>query len=153
MVLTVSFVLFPVTGLYCHRRLADRSANLMPASGHQNHTTSPSARHVRSSFAPPLVHRIPCPTSVTIAKRPSVGRDGVLIILIWVNREQEYFCERGWTTEIKQATRFACRANRELPIGLIKMHLKRRRVNEAVININLNEEFAWLSEFAVGRCF
>src|SRR5207237_10689788 len=95
---------------------ADSSANLMPASGHQNHTTSPSARHARSSFAPPLVHRIPCPTSVTIAKRPSVGRDGVLIILIWVNREQEYFCERGWTTEIKQATRFACRANRELPI-------------------------------------
>src|SRR5438477_4600096 len=43
MVLTVSFVLFPVTGLVCHRRLADRSANLMPASGHQNHTTSPSA--------------------------------------------------------------------------------------------------------------
>ena len=43
MVLTVSFVLSPVTGLCCHRRLADRSANLMPASGHQNHTTSPSA--------------------------------------------------------------------------------------------------------------
>ena len=42
--------------------------------------------------------------------------------------------------------------NREVAIGLIKMHLKRRRVNEAVININLNEEFAWLMEFAVGRC-
>src|SRR6185369_1312966 len=39
--------------------LADHSANLMPASGHQNHTTSPSARHARSSFAQPRVHRIP----------------------------------------------------------------------------------------------
>jgi hypothetical protein len=42
MVLTVSFVLFPVTGLCCHRHFAF-TANLMPASGHQNHTTSPSA--------------------------------------------------------------------------------------------------------------
>ena len=46
------------------------SANLMPASGHQDHTTSPSA-------SAPLVlrrqrvHRIPHPTFVTTAKRPS----------------------------------------------------------------------------------
>src|SRR5436190_14223878 len=33
--------------------------NLTPASRRQDHTTSPSARHARSSFAPPLVHRIP----------------------------------------------------------------------------------------------
>ena len=46
-----------------------------------------------------------------------------------------------------------CPSGSEVAIGLIKMHLKRRRVNEAVININLNEEFAWLMEFAVGRCF
>src|SRR5580692_4243374 len=45
-------------------------ANLMPASRHQDHTTSPSAalpfvsRHC-------CVHRLPRPTSVTIAKRPS----------------------------------------------------------------------------------
>src|SRR5882672_10635000 len=53
MVLTASFVLSPVTGLFCHRRLrilavsvrSDRpaSANLTPASGRQDHTTSPSA--------------------------------------------------------------------------------------------------------------
>src|SRR6202795_2161693 len=54
MVLTVSFVLSPVTELFCHRRLrtnvlsapgrADKtSANLTPASGRQDHTTSPSA--------------------------------------------------------------------------------------------------------------
>src|SRR5712664_715759 len=54
MVLTVSFVLSPVTGLFCHRRPADMflskpgradatSANLTPASGRQDHTTSPYA--------------------------------------------------------------------------------------------------------------
>ena len=46
MVLTVSFALFPVIGLCCHRRRRDAIsivANLMPASRHQNHTTSPSA--------------------------------------------------------------------------------------------------------------
>ena len=54
MVLTVSFVLSPVTGLVCHRRLRTNvlskpgradltSANLTPASGRQDHTTSPYA--------------------------------------------------------------------------------------------------------------
>jgi len=51
---------------------ANCSASLTPASGRQDHTTLPSAiaplvlRHSR-------VHRIPLPTSVTIAKRPSDG--------------------------------------------------------------------------------
>jgi hypothetical protein len=104
MVLTASFVLSPVIGLVCHRRLriwlvrpgwADfASADLTPASRRQDHTTSPSAATSLVSapfdrsrtFRPALrshhalrrcrVHRIPCPTSVTIAKRPSVGRDG-----------------------------------------------------------------------------
>ena len=54
MVLTASFVLSPGTGLFCPRRLADirRSQpgwaeapprHLTPASGRQDHTTSPSA--------------------------------------------------------------------------------------------------------------
>src|SRR5882672_1804786 len=57
MVLTAYFVLSPVTGLSCHRRQrikvlslpgwADKtSANLTPASGRQDHTTSPSAAPV-----------------------------------------------------------------------------------------------------------
>src|SRR6202051_3091493 len=63
MVLTVSFELSPVTGLFCHRRLrtnvlsapgrADStSANLTPASGRQDHTTSPyaAASFVSSPF-------------------------------------------------------------------------------------------------------
>jgi hypothetical protein len=44
MVLTVSFVISPVIGLVCHRRLPKMSsANLTPASRRQDHTTSPSA--------------------------------------------------------------------------------------------------------------
>src|SRR5467141_2583320 len=104
MVLTVSFVLSPVTGLVCHRRprigfvqarLGRRdSANLTPASGRQDHTTSPyaatsfvSAPFDRSQIlVRPALHHVsrltlprpphPHPASVTIAIRPSVGRDG-----------------------------------------------------------------------------
>jgi len=47
-------------------------ANLAPASGCQNHTTSPSASRA-FVFCAARVHRIPHPTSVTIAKRPSCG--------------------------------------------------------------------------------
>jgi hypothetical protein len=48
------------------------SANLAPAQGRQDHTISPSAivSHVRRYDR---VHRIPRPTLVTIAKRPSRG--------------------------------------------------------------------------------
>jgi hypothetical protein len=75
MVLTVSFGLSLVTGLVCHHRLAKCiSQSLMPASGHQDHTTSPSAlaRFVKRTIG---VHRIPFPTSVTIASRPSLGNE------------------------------------------------------------------------------
>src|SRR6266852_7673631 len=100
MVLTVSFELSPVTGLFCHRRprtnvvpkpgWADAtSANLTPASGRQDHTTSPYAATslVRSlgdrsqAEARPAIHRAqnaaastaPLPASVTIMIRPSGG--------------------------------------------------------------------------------
>src|SRR6202171_2382410 len=43
MVLTACFVLSPVTGLSCHRHPAENPRNLTPASGRQDHTTSPSA--------------------------------------------------------------------------------------------------------------
>jgi hypothetical protein len=57
---TVSFVLFPVTGLSCHRhpRQLLLLASLAPASGRQNHTTSPSA-DVAFVCRNTCVHRIP----------------------------------------------------------------------------------------------
>jgi hypothetical protein len=61
MVLTVSFVLFPVTMLFCHRRSLDslRPATLAPASERQNHTTSPSAKSASRLLSHP---RPPHPT-------------------------------------------------------------------------------------------
>jgi hypothetical protein len=59
----------------CHPRFAKWiSQSLMPASGRQDHTTSPSALvpFVKGTLG---VHRIPFPTSVTIASRPSFGNE------------------------------------------------------------------------------
>ena len=57
MVLTVSFVISPVIGLVCHRRLAS-AQSLTPASRRQDHTTSPSASAPFVKGAA-RVHRIP----------------------------------------------------------------------------------------------
>jgi hypothetical protein len=96
MVLTVSFALSLVTGLVCHHRLRIQFANLTPASGRQDHTTSPSASGalVRSAIR---VHRIP--------PRVRDDRDTPLewdetaadLKVIWVFGKSEYFCKTGWT--------------------------------------------------------
>src|SRR6202163_2943794 len=103
MVLTAYFVLSPVIGLFLSPSLADMAC-LHPvgptclrkldagveASGphdfavrsnisrqHAIDRSQATARPAITSRAQRCrVHRIPCPTSVTIAKRPSVGRDG-----------------------------------------------------------------------------
>src|SRR3954452_24216413 len=69
MVLTVSFVIFPVIGLCCHRRLARLSADLTPASRRQDHTTSPSAFSTvrQRRLIASITSR---PASVTIASAP-----------------------------------------------------------------------------------
>ena len=54
-----------------------------------------------SSKAPPRPPH-PAPRFVTIASRPSVGRDGKHIRLIWVFRKTEYFSGRGWTKRRKR---------------------------------------------------
>jgi hypothetical protein len=93
---TAYFALSPATGLSCHRRPRKLPfANLTPASGRQDHTSSPSA-------SAPFVIGASASTasrlaSVTIANRPSVRRDGESYSLIWVSDKQKYFCERGWT--------------------------------------------------------
>jgi len=72
---------------------------LAPASERQDHTTSPSAQtplvaqQLRSAMC---VHRIPLPTSVTIASRPSSRvRDSEVVNLIWVWRKEDSFYEKG----------------------------------------------------------
>jgi hypothetical protein len=86
------FALSPVTGLSCHRRLADTSATLdasVGASGPHDFAVRRVSALVRCAAR---VHRIPCPTSVTIAKRPSVW-DGMArdMQVICVRRERKYF--------------------------------------------------------------
>jgi hypothetical protein len=83
MVLTAYFVLSPVIGLSCHRRPCDAKHHHeldagVEASGPHDFAVRVSAVRPRKMFALSCfrVHRIPCPTFVTIAKRPSVlGRD------------------------------------------------------------------------------
>jgi hypothetical protein len=76
-------------------RCASIVANLTSASRCQDHTTSPS-EIARSSAAQNLVHRIPRPTSVTIAIRPSCGREtGRLVKMICPSAQGEIFLERG----------------------------------------------------------
>ena len=69
------FVPSPVLRAFWPPSPARLHANLTPASGCQDHTTSPSAitRHSLSSASASTASR---PASVTIATRPSVGRDG-----------------------------------------------------------------------------
>jgi len=62
-------VLSPVTGPFATVACGIPSANLTPASGRQDHTTSPSAL-APLVCAATCVHRTPLPTFVTIAKRP-----------------------------------------------------------------------------------
>jgi hypothetical protein len=60
MVLTVSFVLSPVTGFLATVASGMTSANLTPAPGRQDHTTSPSAiGAVRRSAHPRPPHPVP----------------------------------------------------------------------------------------------
>ena len=85
------------------------SANLTPASGRRYHTALPSARNV-IRLVTCRVHRIPHPTSVTIAKRPSSGeRDARDIDVIWVGGEAKCFFQRDWTAEFTwPATSLIC---------------------------------------------
>ena len=96
MVLTVSFGLSSVTGFLATVASRITPRNLTPASGRQDHTTSPSASRalVRSTIR---VHRIP-PRVDDVAQRPS-WRDGTAddIALILVSEKQKYFCESLWT--------------------------------------------------------
>jgi hypothetical protein len=77
------------------------SANLTPASGRQDHTSSPSASapFVIGASASTASR----PAAVTIACRPSVGRDGYSYSLICISEKQKYFCGRGWTSANREA--------------------------------------------------
>src|SRR4030081_1224552 len=70
----------------------------MPASRHQDHTTSPSASAplVNGAIS---VHRIPTRVD-DVGQRPSVGQDTRLVELICPTGKAEYFCAQDWTGRI-----------------------------------------------------
>src|SRR5256714_3587967 len=105
--------------LYGYWRITTRSGlktspqNLTPASGRQDHTTSPSATSplvctpsvAHEPEGPPCnnracrrcrVHRIP--SRVRDDREPPLwGRDSAVVVLILARAESEYFFDRGWT--------------------------------------------------------
>src|ERR1700735_3447476 len=107
MVLTAYFALSPVTGLVCHRHRRDAKHHRqldtsVGVSGPHDFAVRISVVRPRKMFALRRcrVHRIPRPTSVTIAKRPSCGCGIAMDVeVIWLRSEPEYFCKRGWTGE------------------------------------------------------
>jgi hypothetical protein len=82
--------------------------NLTPASRRQDHTTSPSAPAL-FVYSAAHVHRIP--PLVRDDRDTPLLRDGTAadVEVIWVKREQKYFCDRIWTSK----SQTACRANQE----------------------------------------
>jgi len=97
---TAYFMLSPVTGLSCHRRFAEAlPQNLAPASGRQDHTTSPSAgSHVR--LAQRRVHRIPPRVHDDSRSAPRLGETRGVVEMICPTGEAEYFSKEDWTTQI-----------------------------------------------------
>jgi hypothetical protein len=94
MVLTVSFVLSPVTGLYCHRRSQIITCELDTSVGAPGpHDFSVRASNVRLTRY--HVHRIPHPTFVTIAKRPLWVRTRESVELICPTAQAKYIWEGG----------------------------------------------------------
>jgi hypothetical protein len=88
------------------------SANLTPASGCQDHTTSPSASapFVKSASASTASH----PAAVTIACRPSVGRDAKSSRCDLGIVKTEIFLRKGLDTKIA-----------EQPVGQISRPVRR----------------------------
>jgi len=100
MVLTVSFVLFPVTGLFCHRHSRNRFRKLSASVG----APEPHDFAVRISAARQRVAK------ASIASHPNVRDDrdtplqgdgtAKVIVLIWVCGEAESFSADDWTGQI-----------------------------------------------------
>src|SRR3954453_21442144 len=94
MVLTVSFALSPVTGLYCHCRQQVTTCQLDASVGASGPHDFAVRLSVRSS-GDTLASTASRPAFVTIAIRPSVGRDGAGYRFDLGNSRTEIFSQRG----------------------------------------------------------
>jgi hypothetical protein len=116
MVLTAYFALSPVTGLVCHRRSRIQPATLTPASGRQDHTTSPSAS-ASLVLRRQSVHRIP-PNVRDDGQRPSLGRDGGSCRSDLPDGLSEIFLQMGLDSKSPTAA--------DLPVGQITARARRK---------------------------
>src|SRR5665213_1028803 len=89
-------VLSPVLRAFWPPSPALLIANLTPASGCQDHTTSPSASGAARLEAP-SASTASCPALVTLANAPRVGQDGSEYSGDLGFGKTEYFFEMGWT--------------------------------------------------------
>jgi hypothetical protein len=90
---TAYSALSPVSGLFSHRRRRIISANLIPASGDQDHTPLPSAS-ARFVVARQNVHRIPHPTFVTIGRSAPLEGAGCGEIRIFFGKTEDKFLRK-----------------------------------------------------------
>ena len=125
MVLTVSFVLSPVTGLCCHRRSAEHSTKLdasVGASGPHDFAVRKHAVRPRQCWRSALyVHRIPHPTSVTTAKRPSCEAGWRINKTVSTKRRNEIFFATGLDSNQIEALQQIL----DLPVGQISWIVRR----------------------------
>src|SRR3954451_20972039 len=137
MVLTVSFVIFPVIGLGCHRRLARLSAKLdASVEASEPHDFAVRVQH-RSSAVLNSVHRIP-PRVRDDRERPLVGRDRAIRKVFRLREEAGYFCGQGWTGDLRNSpSRTSLRAQRSNPAcepqSWIASSLRSRRKRSAFV--------------------
>jgi hypothetical protein len=121
MVLTVSFVLSPVNGLIATVPAQCKALPRVDAS------TAASGPHdfpvrlmARSSGAPQTSIASRAQRVVTIAKRPSIGRETAAALkVICPTAKAENFCGQGWTFQSDHASRT------DLPVGQI--HINKQR--------------------------
>jgi hypothetical protein len=111
MVLTAYLVLSPVTGLSCHRRprwncfLRKLDTSVGVSGPHDFAVREPARTSARCR-----VHRIPHPTFVTIAIRPSSGVGLICSIAVSTKSRSEIFFESGLDTIL-----------RDVPVGQITL--------------------------------
>jgi len=97
---TVSFVLFPGTGLSCPRRRRDAKhpRQLSASVGAPEPHDFAVRRQHRSSCGATRVHRIPRSTFVTMRNAPPDERGtGCALLLFLPDRKAKYFSLRDWT--------------------------------------------------------
>jgi hypothetical protein len=98
MVLTVSFVLFPVTGLFCHRGLRDRARRLGISVGMPEPHDFAVRKKCRSSGDTPasIASRFTFRDDCAYAPLTRGGMART-IRLIWVSEKAKYFSRTHWT--------------------------------------------------------